>query len=168
MRINEVLNSIPNEKAKWGGVFPDDGMDQFDFKTNNGIGYELHFLAPGFAPDEIDLSDFDFFNDISDEAYDNSRFIEFNQVPTNRYQRGAQGIEGTGSAAEVFGIVVNSIIQYIKKHNTPLIYFQAAEPNRRSLYIKIIQRLLASMPGWKYKKSDDGGKFALYNPKAIV
>ena len=42
MRINEVLNSIPNEKAKWGGVFPDDGMDQFDFKTNNGIGYELH------------------------------------------------------------------------------------------------------------------------------
>jgi hypothetical protein len=77
-----------------------------------------------------------------------------------------QGIEGTGSAAEVFGIVINAIIQYVKKARPALLYFQAAEPNRRALYARIIRRILPDLPGWS-STADDAGQFAIYNRRAI-
>ena len=101
--------------------------------------------------------------------YNKSKFVSFEQLTKDikgGYPVAKQGIEGTGSAAEVFGIVVNAIIQYVKKARPALLYFQAAEPNRRALYARMIQRVLPALPGWA-STADDAGQFAIYNKRAI-
>jgi hypothetical protein len=140
-------------------------MIKFNFTASNGVQYQLDFLAPYIGPDEMDP--YDFFD--SDEVFDNSKFVSFEQI-TQDMKGGhpvvKQGIEGTGSAAEVFGIVVNAITQYVKKARPALLYFQAAEPNRRALYARIIQRVLPALPGWA-GMSLEGGQFGIYNKRAV-
>jgi hypothetical protein len=113
------------------------------------------------------MSPYDYFD--SDEVFDNSKFVSFEQL-TNDIKGGhpvaKQGIEGTGSAAEVFGIVVHAIIQYVKKARPALLYFQAAEPNRRALYARMIQRVLPSLPGWA-SMTVGNGEFGIYNKRAV-
>jgi hypothetical protein len=89
-------------------------MIKFNFTASNGVRYQLDFLEPYIGPDE--MSPYDFFD--SDEVYNKSKFVSFEQI--TQHMKGGhpvakQGIEGTGSAAEVFGIVINAIIQYVKK-----------------------------------------------------
>jgi nicotinamide mononucleotide adenylyltransferase len=162
--ITEVLDTkASNATSLWNYSDPD--MVKFNFTASNGVQYQLDFLAPYIGPDEMGPEDF--FD--SDEVFDNSKFVSFEQI-TQDMKGGhpvvKQGIEGTGSAAEVFGIVVNAIIQYVKKARPSLLYFQAAEPNRRALYARMIQRVLPSLPGWA-SMSLDGGQFGIYNKRAV-
>jgi len=162
--ITEVLDTkASTATSQWNTSDPD--MIKFNFTASNGVQYQLDFLAPYIGPDEMGPEDF--FD--SDEVFDNSKFVSFEQI-TQDMKGGhpvvKQGIEGTGSAAEVFGIVVNAIIQYVKKARPALLYFQAAEPNRRALYARMIQRVLPSLPGWA-SMSLDGGQFGIYNKRAV-
>ena len=162
--ITEVLDTkASTASSQWNTSDPD--MIKFNFTASNGVEYQLDFLAPYIGPDEMGPEDF--FD--SDEVADNSKFVSFEQI-TQDMKGGhpvvKQGIEGTGSAAEVFGIVVNAIIQYAKKARPSLLYFQAAEPNRRALYARMIQRVLPSLPGWA-SMSLDGGHFGIYNKRAV-
>lgn len=162
--ITEVLDTKASAAtSQWDTSDPD--MVKFNFTASNGVEYQLDFLEPGIGPDE--MSPYDFFD--SDEVYDKSKFVSFEQITQDMkggYPVAKQGIEGTGSAAEVFGIVVNAIIQYAKKARPSLLYFQAAEPNRRALYARMIQRVLPSLPGWA-SMTVGNGEFGIYNKRAI-
>lgn len=163
--LTEVLDTKAgtSHHAHWNASDPD--MVKFTFTASNGVEYQLDFLEPYIGPDE--MSPYDFFD--SDEVYNKSKFVSFEQLTKDikgGYPVAKQGIEGTGSAAEVFGIVVNTIIQYVKKARPALLYFQAAEPNRRALYARIIRRILPGLPGWA-STADDAGQFAIYNRRAI-
>ena len=111
--ITEVLDTkASNATSQWNTSDPD--MVKFNFTASNGVQYQLDFLAPYIGPEEMGPEDF--FD--SDEVFDNSKFVSFEQLTKDikgGYPVAKQGIEGTGSAAEVFGIVVNAIIQYVKK-----------------------------------------------------
>jgi len=163
--LTEVLDTKAgtSHHAHWNTSDPD--MVKFNFTASNGVEYQLDFLAPYIGPDEMGPEDF--FD--SDEVFDNSKFVSFEQI-TQDMKGGhpvvKQGIEGTGSAAEVFGISANAIIQYIEKSRPALLYFQAAEPNRRSLYAKMIQRALPSLPGWA-SMTVGNGEFGIYNKRAV-
>jgi hypothetical protein len=163
--LTEVLDTKAGKSnhAHWNASDPD--MIKFTFTASNGVEYQLDFLEPYIGPDE--MSPYDFFD--SDEVYNKSKFVSFEQITQDMkggYPVTKQGIEGTGSAAEVFGIVVNAIIQYVKKARPALLYFQAAEPNRRALYARMIRRILPGLPGWA-STADDAGQFAIYNRRAI-
>ena len=163
--LTEVLDTKAGKSnhAHWNASDPD--MVKFTFTASNGVEYQLDFLEPYIGPDE--MSPYDFFD--SDEVYNKSKFVSFEQLTKDikgGYPVAKQGIEGTGSAAEVFGIVVNAIIQYVKKARPALLYFQAAEPNRRALYARMIRRILPGLPGWA-STADDAGQFAIYNRRAI-
>jgi hypothetical protein len=150
----EVLNTQATN-AKW--TMSSEDMSRLEFTASNGIEYQIDFLAPFIGPDEIHPDDF--IPDISREAEDSAVFVEFSQK--NATGAAKQGVAGTGAAAEVFGIVTNTILEFAKKRKPSMIYFQAAEVNRRKLYAAIANRLVKSMSGYTVKQMGD--KFAVYS-----
>ena len=164
VNLQEVFDTkASTATSQWDTSDPD--MIKFNFTASNGVRYQLDFLEPYIGPDE--MSPYDYSD--SDEVYENSKFVSFEQVTQDMkggYPVVKQGIEGTGAAAEVFGIVVNAIVQYVKKFKPSLLYFQAAEPGRRALYTRMIKRVLPSLPGWT-SQTNGGGEFGVYNTKKV-
>ena len=158
--VAEVLDTTPGKanRAKWNNRAD---MVELDFVASNGIKYTLSFIPPYMGPDEF--NQYTQLPDATDEVLDAGAFVDFEQTSKNPYGPGKQGIEGTGSAAEVFGIVYNAVLQYVKKHQPTYLFFQAAELNRRSLYTVLIRKMLPALPGWKFKQA--GGEFVVYNTK---
>ena len=158
--VTEVLDTQAGPKAKWDTRYPE--MIDLKFTASNGQHYQLDFVEPSIGPDE--MSPYTFFDKMSDQAYDRSRYVSFSLVenPNNWFkQTEKHGIEGTGAAAEVFGIVTNGIIDYARRYRPSMLYFQGAEPSRQRLYARIVPRIAQSLPGWAYRQ--DGQHFALYN-----
>jgi hypothetical protein len=168
MGVDVNLQEVFDTKAStatshWDTSDPD--MIKFNFTASNGVEYQLDFLEPYIGPEN--MSPYDYSD--SDEVYENSKFVSFEQITKDMkggYPVVKQGIEGTGAAAEVFGIVVNAIVQYVKKFKPSLLYFQAAEPGRRALYARMIKRVLPSLPGWT-SQTNGGGEFGVYNTKKV-
>jgi hypothetical protein len=158
--VDEVFDT-QIAQPKWDITY-DGELVSLEFTASNGVPYTLDFTAPYMAPGEK-ISPYDFFDDLSDEAYERARFVEFEQTAAKQYTRGKQGIEGTGSAAEVFGIVSNAMKQYVKKFQPSMLYFQAAEPSRQSLYARMLAKVAQDI-GWSYKQ--DGGHFVIFDKKA--
>jgi hypothetical protein len=161
--VKEVLDTKPGKtnKAEW--YFDDPSMMTLDFVASNGQPYELSFLDVGLAPEQIDP--YEMLPNASDQYYDNGYFVEFEQKSKRSpWKKGKQGIEGTGAAAEVFGIVTNGILQFVKKKKATYLYFQAAEDSRIKLYSALVKRLLPSLPGWKSVGPNSQGVFMLYSP----
>jgi hypothetical protein len=164
--FTEVFNTQPSKSATWARPIGKwDDMDEFNFVASNGIAYQVDFLAPSVGPDELDpYTFFEPDEEISDQAYESSKFVSFEQK-SKPGDVGKQGTEGTGAAAEVFGIVTNVILQYIKKAKPSMLYFQAAETNRQRLYARMATRIAQTI-GWKVKR-DGPAHFAIYNPRKI-
>jgi hypothetical protein len=165
LSIDEVLDTQPTKqhKAKWDFSSPD--LEDLKFTASNGINYSLNFMDPYIGPSEID--DFELLpKNLPDSYYDRGKFVEFSQIGKRGKEK--QGIEGTGAAAEVFGIVTNGILNYIKKKKPTYLYFQAAESNRQSLYSKMIKKILSLLPGWKVNGPTSDGVYMLYSmPKGM-
>lgn len=161
--VKEVLDTEPGKtnKAKWD--FSDPDMQELNFTASNGQQYRLDFLAPYIGPDEI--NQYNLLPDASDKYLDRGFFVQFEQVnKRSPWKKGKQGIEGTGAAAEIFGVVSNAILQFVKKKKPTYLYFQAAESNRISLYSAMVKRLLPNLPGWKSQGPSSDGVFTLYSP----
>jgi hypothetical protein len=61
--------------------------------------------------------------------------------------KGGTEITGTGNAAEVFGVVINGVIEYAKNKNIETFVFAAKEPSRRKLY-NAMANVIANKIGW--------------------
>ena len=162
LSIDEVLDTQPTKrnKAEWDFSFPESGLEDLKFTASNGVQYQLNFMDPYIGPKEID--DYELLpKNLPDSYYDRGKFVEFSQIGKRGKEK--QGIEGTGAAAEVFGIVTNGILNYIKKKKPTYLYFQAAEPSRRSLYTKIIKKIMPLLPNWKLNGPTSDGVYMLYS-----
>lgn len=157
-KVSEVLNTQATD-AKWTHF--DQDMAEMQFTASNGIRYQVNFVAPFIGPDEIYPTDF--VDGMTQEEIDQSYFVEFEQIGATGQAK--QGVAGTGAAAEVFGIVTNAILEFARKRKPLMLYFQAAEVNRRKLYAAIANRLVKSMPG--YSVDQQGDKFAVYKKSSI-
>lgn len=138
------------------------------FTASNGVKYRIILSNPDFGP--RDLTPGSFFKNLKKSVLDNAKYLEFLQI-TKDYES-TTGIEGTGAAAEVFGVVANAIIRYIQDDKPSMIYFQAKEPNRVRLYRSMIKMILSKLPGWEFKevtgkKTKMLGNFAIYNSNLI-
>lgn len=138
------------------------------FTASNGVKYRIILSNPDFGP--RDLKPGSFFKNLKKSVLDNAKYLEFLQI-TKDYES-TTGIEGTGAAAEVFGVVANAIIRYIQDDKPSMIYFQAKEPNRVRLYRSMIKMILSKLPGWEFKevtgkKTKMLGNFAIYNSNLI-
>ena len=161
--LDEVFDTNAGKKAVWDTSDPE--SVEMTFTASNGVQYNLNFSHPYQEPDHGSPDDF-FDEGIPDDIFDRCRYVMFNQ--TGRSVRDYKmGIEGTGAAAEVFGIVVNAMLQYIKKSKPVMLYFWASEPNRAKLYTRMIQRLAGSLPGWT-SKVVNGNQFAIYKIQAFA
>lgn len=161
--LEEVFNT-PTTNVLWDTSDPD--LVSANFTASSGVSYRLSITAPYMGPDEMDPYDF-FGTDINDNVYDRAKFVEF-EIPSKQpYGKGKQGIENTGAAAEVFGIVTNALLQYAKKYKPSMLYFQGAEPNRARLYATIAKRMLRGLPGWGMATDRGGHHIALYNKRIV-
>jgi hypothetical protein len=68
------------------------------------------------------------------------------QLIFEKYKSGT-GITGTGNAAEIFGVVINGVIEYAKNKNIETFVFAAKEPSRRKLY-NAMANIIANKIGW--------------------
>ena len=168
IKLKDIIDSnfyeifdTPADKIKWD--ISDQDLVIGTFTVSNGKKYKLSLESQSMSGDEIDPSNF--FDDLPNDIYKDAKIATFELLSdtgdNQSYNNGKMGIEGTGNAAEVFGIVVNGLISYIKKYKPSMIYFQAAEPNRRSLYSVMVNRLIKVLPGWKFKSKDN--TFVVYN-----
>ena len=92
--------------------------------------------------------------DIDGNAYD----VEFSDK-----KRGT-GITGTGNAAEVFGTVLNGVIELANKRNIKAFTFNAKEPSRIKLY-NSMTNIIADRLGWDSKA--ENGTYLLYDKSLI-
>jgi hypothetical protein len=153
-------------KIRWSGS--DLSYKDSYFTASNGVKYRIILSNPDFGP--RDLKPGSFFKNLKKSVLDNAKYLEFLQI-TKDYES-TTGIEGTGAAAEVFGVVANAIIRYIQDDKPSMIYFQAKEPNRVRLYRSMIKMILSKLPGWQFKevtgkKTKMLGNFAIYNSNLI-
>lgn len=160
MRIDEILNTKPGKRNMAYWEHEGDEGSTLHFEASNGLEYRLDILPMWMGADEARPWEF---ADISDEQDDNGKYVEFSQVGTDWIK----DITGTGSAAEIFGIVINGILQYVKKFKPPFLMMQAAEMNRRRLYNAMLTRLLPLMPGYKSMGPKADGMYFIYDSRVI-
>ena len=81
--------------------------------------------------------------------------VEFRDVKKGK------GITGLGGAdsAKIFGIVINALVDKIKREKADLVFFSAKEPSRKELYKKMAP-LIASRMGMK--QVNNGTYYFLY------
>lgn len=163
--LNELFDtevSKKKNKPKWSkSVF---GGDQMEFVASNKRKYVVNFFTPSELSYEGVPSDY-FPDQVSDndDYTENGRVVDFEQEE-DKTSVGGQAILGTGRAPEVFGIVVNTLVKYIKDKDLDWVSFNAKEPNRRTLYKAMIKKILPLFPGWKAKGPNRSGDFLMYGP----
>jgi len=72
--------------------------------------------------------------------------------------KGITGLGGT-DASKIFGIVINALVDKIKREKADLVFFSAKEPSRKDLYKKMVP-FIASKMGMK--QVNNGTYYFLY------
>lgn len=155
--IKELFDT--KEKIKWKSDGGDDPDYSAVFTGPNNRKYEivLQFLDYLSLPDDVYTEASRLFpaEDIYDEFFDYGYHVEFGDTEEGK---GITGLGGT-DAAKIFGIVINALIDKIKKAKIESIFFSAKEESRKSLYKKMVP-LLASKLGME--QVNNGKYFYLY------
>lgn len=169
--VNEILDT--KSKAPFYNMGSDIDK-QVPFKTKSGRRYGLDFINAMDAHSRPRLRQFPKIKPkllrYKDEIVDNGVEVVFGQ--DDFMLDNPTGITGTGSAAEVFGIVTNKIIEYIKKFNPPYLYFTSFddEPSRVRLYNSLLRRVMPTLPGYFYKviKIENSYQFVIFDQDFFV
>ena len=161
-RTNFSLTSKQDLKWKQGD---EDLSTKF---TVGNIDYRISMIETAYMEydDDVQQTLFDLVkeNNLDEDttiaAYDGEAYnLEFWD------KKQGNGITGTGNAAEVFGIVINGVIDRIKKKNIEALVFTAKEPSRIKLYNSMAE-VVADKLGWgAYYK--DGVYILSKKPKTI-
>jgi hypothetical protein len=183
MRITEILQEVFNTPAPthtraeytdepgWDWT-PDEVTLNFTVKVPNpknpkrmiNMPYQLRFMAEYMAPDEVQAADYlPNWDDADPAAQENGRYVEFVQGTGEWGADNKTHLTGTGSSAQVYGIVLNAIDHYIKEVDPPWMSFHAATTARQRMYLKLVQRFIQMNPGWNYV--GHSGVFIVYQVK---
>ena len=113
--------------------------------------YQLRFMANYMAPDEANAEDFlPNVESVDPEVMESGRYVEFVQGTGEWGTTGKTHLTGTGSSAEVYGIVLNAINHYMTEADPAWLSFHAATSARQRMYLKLVHRFLQTHPGWNY------------------
>jgi len=160
--VKELFDT--KEKVKWT---TEDGAFEYDdysavFTGPNNRKYEIRLENMELLdlPDEVyqliekglpKSSDPELFDTFVREGY----HIEFGD------EEEGKGVTGLGGkeAAKIFGIVINAVIDKVKREKINYAFFSAKEPSRQALYKKVAP-MIASRLGMK--QFNNGHYFFLY------
>ena len=153
--VNELFDT--KEKIKWKEGEDSDFVATFTGPNNQKYEIAITSLEWLTLPDSAIIAAgkllpekvLDMFDD--GEGY----HVEFRDVKKGK---GVTGLGGT-DAAKIFGIVINAIVDKIKKEKSDLIFFSAKEASRKELY-KTMAPLIANKMGMK--QVNNGTYYFLY------
>ena len=144
--VTELFDTV-KKSLKWS---PSSSYKIYDtgFKGPNGRNYNISLTQASWMYDEKTASDiFKKFKgiDAQEAAESTSTYhLEFSDT------KHGMDISGEGSAAAVFGIVVNAVADLVS--STPRIralVLSAKEPSRRRLYSRLVPVLAKKLGNWK-------------------
>jgi len=153
--VNELFDT--KEKIKWKEGEDSDFVATFTGPNNQKYEIAITSLEWLTLPDSAIIAAgkllpekvLDMFDD--GEGY----HVEFRDVKKGK---GVTGLGGT-DAAKIFGIVINALVDKIKKEKSDLIFFSAKEASRKELY-KTMAPLIANKMGMK--QVNNGTYYFLY------
>jgi hypothetical protein len=126
--------------------------------------YQLRFMANYMAPDEANAEEFlPNVESVDPDVMESGRYVEFVQGTGEWGTTNKTHLTGTGSSAQVYGIVLNAINQYMTEADPAWLSFHAATSARQRMYLKLVQRFLQTHPGWNYV--GHSGIFVVYKVK---
>ena len=145
------------EKIKWKQG------EETDFTTTftgpNDQKYEINITSLEWLnlPDSATIAAGKLLPDEASEMWDDGQgyHVEFRDVKKGK---GITGLGGSDSA-KIFGIVINAIVDKMKREKAELVFFSAKEASRKELY-KTMAPLIASKMGMK--QVNNGTYYFLY------
>ena len=138
MKVNEVILEVSGKPKNWKYLTNSNNRVVADFQINNLI---YTFIA----------------NDLeNDSTWD----IEFRTDPIDDNAKiDSYGITNTGNQYAVYVTILDLINKFVQQHDPEVMIWQAEEPNRKKLYLRIIAQ---SFPDWKVELHNP--HIWIYNP----
>jgi len=153
--IKELFDT--KEKITWRDGGASDFTATFTGPNNQKYAIDITSLEWLVLPDSATITAGKLLPDASKEMWEDGQgyHVEFGDVKKGK------GITGLGGAdsAKIFGIVINAIIDKMKREKAELVFFSAKEPSRKNLYKKMAP-LIASKMGMK--QVNNGTYYFLY------
>jgi hypothetical protein len=167
MKKSELKQIIKEEIVK--ELF--DTKETIRWKEGEDSDFTATFTGPNNQKYVIDITSLEYLNLpdsavivagklLPDEA--NEMFIDGQgyhvEFRDAKQGKGITGLGGTDST-KIFGIVINALVDKLKKEKIELVFFSAKEPSRRELYKKIVL-VIATKLGMK--QVNNGKYYYLY------
>jgi hypothetical protein len=148
-----------------------DTKEKIKWKQGEETDFTANFTGPNDQKYTIDITSLEFLN-LPDSAviaagkllpeevlemFDDGEgyHVEFRDV------KNGKGITGLGGSdtAKIFGIVINAIVDKIKREKSDLIFFSAKEASRKDLYKKMAPLIATKL---EMKQVNNGTYYFLY------
>jgi len=153
--IKELFDT--KEKIRWREGEETDFTATFTGPNDQKYVIDITSLEWLNLPDRATIAAGKLLPDAANEMWEDGQgyHVEFRDVKKGK------GITGLGGAdsAKIFGIVINAIVDKMKRENAELVFFSAKEPSRKELYKKMAP-LIASRMGMK--QVNNGTYYFLY------
>ena len=153
--VKELFDT--KEKIKWKEGEDSDFVATFTGPNNQKYEIAITSLEWLTLPNAAIIAAGKLLPDEASEMFDDGQgyHVEFRDVKKGK---GITGLGGTDTA-KIFGIVINAIVDKIKKEKSDLVFFSAKEASRKELY-KTLAPLIASKMGMK--QVNNGTYYFLY------
>jgi hypothetical protein len=167
MKKSELKRIIREEFIK--EVF--DTKEKIRWREGEDTDFTATFTGPNNQKYEIDITSLEYLNlpnsaiitagkllpdEVVEQFNDGQGYhVEFRDVKKGK---GITGLGG-GNSAKIFGIVINALIDKIKKEKAQLIFFSAKEASRKELYKKIAPFMASKL---EMEQVNNGTYYFLY------
>jgi len=153
--VKELFDT--KEKIKWKEGEDSDFVATFTGPNNQKYEIAITSLEWLTLPNAAIIAAGKLLPDEAAEMFNDGQgyHVEFKDVKKGK---GITGLGGTDTA-KIFGIVINAIVDKIKKEKSDLVFFSAKEASRKALY-KTMAPVIASKTGMK--QVNNGTYYFLY------